>query len=54
MKECTCYKAHIYGRCDYCKEWDMSELMKEVRDLIKKYPLEVDQLIEPQWEKHIR
>lgn len=24
MREGTCFKAHIYGRCDYCKEWNAS------------------------------
>ena len=46
MKECTCYKAHIYGKCEYCKEWGMSDLMKQVRELIKKYPFEVKELID--------
>lgn len=44
MKECTCFKAHIYGKCEVCREFYNSPLLKEVRDLINKYPKEVKEL----------
>lgn len=48
MKECTCFKTHIYGRCEVCKEWRTytSEMFFEVKALIQKYPVEVKELLE--------
>jgi len=47
LKECICYKAHINGRCEACRNYhkEMVVLSKEVMDLIQKYPNEVNQLI---------
>lgn len=44
MRECTCFKVHIYGRCEVCKEW-YAPKNKEVLELIKKYPFTVKELI---------
>jgi len=46
MKECTCFKSHIYGRCEVCKEFYNSLIAKEVKILIEKYPLEVKEMID--------
>ncbi len=46
MKECTCFKAHLYGKCEICNEFYGSTLGKEVKELIEKYPLEVKELLE--------
>ena len=45
MKECTCFKAHIYGKCEVCLEWETSPMFKEVRELINKYPQTTLELI---------
>ena len=46
MKECTCFKAHIYGKCETCKEFYSSPIAKDVKELIIKYPNEVRELLE--------
>jgi hypothetical protein len=46
MNECTCFKAHIYGRCEYCLEWLGSTMFKKVKELIQKYPNEVRELLD--------
>jgi len=46
QKECTCYKVYLYGRCKVCKEFEMTDLAKEVKKLIEKHPYQVKQLLE--------
>lgn len=51
MKECTCYKTHINGRCQTCKEHyigrksNIEVLRNEAIKLIQKYPEAVKELI---------
>jgi len=41
MNECTCYKGK---KCQVCLEWHCSTMFKEVRELIQKYPQQVNEL----------
>ena len=45
--ECTCYKPQINGKCEVCREWYayQASLFGEVRELIQKYPNEVQEII---------
>ncbi len=46
--EWTCFKAHIYGKCQICQEYyrqNTPEIVKAVKELIEKYPWEVKELI---------
>lgn len=39
-KECTCYKAHLYGRCEACRIYykHLTEEALKAKEFIDKYP----------------